>query len=85
MSKYGKHDFSKTAPAIDENGQGCWNVWVDDAVLPETFHSHGKALTYAERMTAENRRVFTDFDGVLEDSYFDAMTSHQDYDDGIPF
>lgn len=54
--------YEHNAPSVDENGQGCWNVWVDNAVLPETFHSHAEALTFAERKDAESHKVFTDFD-----------------------
>lgn len=48
-------------PAYDENGNGCWNVWVDDR-LPESFPSYAEAWQYADARAEDGHNVYTDFD-----------------------
>lgn len=57
------------APATNDKGQDCWNVWVTgDDNSPYTFHDAGVATSFADRKTSEGRRVFTDFSGDSGDS-----------------
>lgn len=54
-------DYKVTPPAWDSNGLPCWNVWIEDTGMPETFHTYGEAVEFATNATDQGYYVFTDF------------------------